>query len=177
MDFITKVINIYTDLFTKYRGIAYTADEKDRSAVGKLLKKYKAKNKSDSKKTLEDFDMLFTKCLQITSSNWLRDNMTLPIINSKLNEIKLVIKKEDQDRRVIKRNAQNLEDLKYLEKIVSPQEAKRMFAMPRRQFNKIPQKVLTKTEFLKRFGAGRLNEFEAYKIKCGETSASYWEHR
>jgi len=45
------------------------------------------------------------------------------------------------------------------------------------QFNKIPQKVLTKTEFLKRFGAGRLNEFEAYKIKCGETSASYWEHR
>jgi len=162
MDFIDKIINIYTELFTKYRNVSYTADGKDRKAVGLLLKKHRNKNKVNTEQTLADFRTLFTKCLQITSSDWLRENMTLPVINSKINEIKLVIKNEEQDRRMIERDEEVKEDLRSLEPLITPKQAKEMFAMPEREFNKQPVIKLTKTQFLKQFGAGRLNEYEQY---------------
>lgn len=86
-DFIGKIITVFSEEYFTSRGIEYHSNGVDRSAVGKLLKIYKNSG-ADAEQTLIDFRIFFEKCLMI-SDKWYWENMTLPIINSKINEIKL----------------------------------------------------------------------------------------
>lgn len=102
-DFIEKVINVFKSQYLVYRDLEYISSSKDRSAVGKLLKSYKSKNKdSNEEKTLKDFELFFNQCLSITD-NWYFENMTLPIINSKLNEIRNILRRKDATDNEIER--------------------------------------------------------------------------
>ncbi len=93
-DFIDQIINIFSDLFYQSRGFEYVKSGKDRKAVGSLLKQYKAKNpNSNSEQTLKDFGTFFKQCLAI-DDKWYSENMTLPIINSKINEIRVMLKRK-----------------------------------------------------------------------------------
>ena len=89
LDFIDEIIDVFKDEYLTNRGIEYRSNGVDRSAVGKLLSFYK-KDGSNSEETLKDFRGFFQKCLDI-EDKWFWDNMTLPIINSKINEIRIKI--------------------------------------------------------------------------------------
>ena len=86
MDYINQIIEIYKEEYQESRGLEYHSSAKDRSAVGKLQRLYKNKDKN-TQDSLLDFRSFFKKCLEI-EDKWLFENMTLSIINSKINEIK-----------------------------------------------------------------------------------------
>ncbi len=94
-DFIGELIFMFSNLYFQYRNIEYIADGKDRGAAGKLLGKYKSQSKNKGKtkdECLNDFDRFFTECLNIKNT-WYYQNMTLSIINSKINEIGNILRK------------------------------------------------------------------------------------
>jgi len=94
-DFIDKLIESFAKKFEIIRGIEYHVvhKEKERSAAGKILSIYKKKwPNSTSDKTLESLTNYFESCLMITD-NWLNQNMSLPIILNKFNEINTILKK------------------------------------------------------------------------------------
>ena len=94
-DFIDKIIDVFAQKYFEYRDLEYVSTGKDRSAVGKLLKTYKSNNESaDTDQTLKDFELFFDQCLRI-QDRWYWDNMTLSIINSKLNEIRIKLRGEN----------------------------------------------------------------------------------
>lgn len=93
-DFIDKIVDAFSDEFKLSRNLDYISNGKDRSAVGKLLTFYKNKNPdSDSDKTLNNFKLFFKQCLTI-SDKWYYENMSLSIINSKINEIRTMLNKK-----------------------------------------------------------------------------------
>ena len=163
MDFIDEIINIWLIEYKITRDLDYEVQEKDRKAVGLLLKRYKEHKKSDAKKTLEDFETLFTKALAINTDEFLRQNMTLPFLNGQINKIKIIIKKEDVERQRIKPlttndfkkvfpdaeeifNGWNMEDKKFMEE-------------------KTTNAPLTKTQYIKKYGAKGFTEEEYRKYK------------
>ncbi len=94
-DFINELIVLFSKLYIQYRNIEYIADGKDRGAAGKLLGKYKSQSKNKGKtkdECLNDFNKFFTECLNIKNT-WYYQNMTLSIINSKINEIGNILRK------------------------------------------------------------------------------------
>lgn len=93
-DFIDLLISDFQELFLKYRNRDYelTTIGKERKAIGSLLKAYKQKPENKAKtaeQTRSELKGFFERCLKISEdqNKWLHNNMTLPIINSKLNEI------------------------------------------------------------------------------------------
>jgi len=91
-DFISEIIEIFSETYEKHKGIGYIANGKDRRAVGLLLRSYRDKNKG--KKTAEcltDFKMFFEACFTIPDS-WIIEHISLPIINSKINDIRSYLK-------------------------------------------------------------------------------------
>ena len=87
-DFVDKVVNAFADAHGDYTIINRG---KERAAAGKLLKLYKQKYPdADSEKTIEGLRTYFKLCVNI-EDNWLRQNMTLPLIVSKFNEINAVL--------------------------------------------------------------------------------------
>jgi phage replication O-like protein O len=88
-DFIDQIIQIFKEEYFKVKGFEYRSNGVDRKAAGQLLKEYKRDNK-DSQETLNDFRDFFKKCLSI-NDKWYYEHMTIPLINSKLNEIRSII--------------------------------------------------------------------------------------
>ena len=88
-DFIDEVIDCFAQEFLLINRVEYviTNTGKERSAAGKLLKLHKDKNPNmGSKETIESLHDYFKMCISI-DDNWLRDNMSIPIIINKFNEI------------------------------------------------------------------------------------------
>lgn len=99
-DFINEIIDVFTESYFKSRGVPYLLANvgKERAAAGKLIAVYKKQYpESDSQETLLGLSDFFARCLEIKDT-WLYNNMTLPIINSKLNEITQTLKNEKVSR-------------------------------------------------------------------------------
>jgi len=89
LDFINQIIQTFGNEFTAINDLDYvvTNSGKERSAASKILKLHKEKNpQMDSAQTLESLRTYFKACVTI-NDEWLRSNMSLPIIVSKFNEI------------------------------------------------------------------------------------------
>lgn len=94
VDFIEDIISLFKITYRSFKNVEYISVGKkgksnyqDRNAVGSLLKYIKAKYPGeDSEMTLNRFQSLFKNCFLIKET-WLQNNMTLPIIFSKLNNI------------------------------------------------------------------------------------------
>ena len=99
-DFLDEVIDQFTEVYEEVRGDEYlvTNRGKERAAAGKLLAIYKAKNPDQTaEETLAGMRGYFARCAGITDQ-WLYDNMSLTIINSKLNEINTILRNGNQRR-------------------------------------------------------------------------------
>lgn len=98
-EFIEEVIEIFKVKYKEKKGNDYISlgkagqsAGKDRQAIGSLLTFMKSRMpelNSDQMKL--KFENLFNACFTIEDS-WLSNNMTLPIISSKINEIILILK-------------------------------------------------------------------------------------
>ena len=99
-DFVDSLIDLFSKLYFKSRNMEYISTPKDRKAIGQLLAKYKKANKGvGSEKTTGDFEIFFKACLSIRDI-WYSQNMTLPIINSKINEIRSILSRDGTNREV-----------------------------------------------------------------------------
>jgi len=88
-DFVNDIIDVFKSAYRVARGADYiiTNKGKERSAAGKLISVYKNKHPDHTRQqTVQAFIQFFNDCLQLDDP-WLHDNMSLPIINSKINEI------------------------------------------------------------------------------------------
>lgn len=101
IDFIGQIIEQFQSAYKEIRGVDYevTNDGKERSSAGKLLGIYKKNVKdADGDKTLKDLRKYFGQCLLI-SDEWLYNNMSLPIILSKFNEINTNIRNGNKGKK------------------------------------------------------------------------------
>ena len=88
-DFIQQIIDVFCQVYGDYKIISLG---KERSAAGKILSLYKKEfPESDSEKTLSDLKVFFSQCVNIEDP-WLYDNMSLPLIVSKFNEISKILR-------------------------------------------------------------------------------------
>lgn len=88
-DYVDQVVLTYLAVFPEYvvmnRG-------KEREAAGKLARYYRLKYPDGkTEDALMAFRQYFVSCKNI-NDNWLRNNMSLPIIMSKFNQINKIIK-------------------------------------------------------------------------------------
>jgi hypothetical protein len=100
-DFIEKVIKSFSEKYQEIRGLEYFVSNKgaERSCAGKLLTMYKKKNPiSNSEKTLFDLEIFFERCLLITDP-WLSQNMSLPMVLSKMNQILNILQDGNNKRK------------------------------------------------------------------------------
>lgn len=89
---VDELISIFSDLYQKQREMPYLKSEKDKKAVGMMLSRYRKSNpEADTDKCKSDMTVFFNQCLNI-SNKWLYENMTLSIINSKINEIRTILR-------------------------------------------------------------------------------------
>lgn len=101
-NFINNLCDQFYDAYYNSRGVDYLKKHsgKDRSAMGSMLQEFKKKNPGvSSDETLRSFSMFFIAIMQIKDS-WYYNNISLPIINSKLNEINQIIRNERKSKRV-----------------------------------------------------------------------------
>jgi hypothetical protein len=100
-DFIDKLIESFAEKYEKVRGLEYhiVHREKERSAAGKILSVYKKKwPEATSDMAIDSLSNYFESCLMITD-NWLNQNMSLPIIINKFNEINSILKNGNKQRK------------------------------------------------------------------------------
>lgn len=100
-DFIQNIISVFSEEYFLSRETAYeiTAPGKERSAAGKILALYKKKYpEAGSEEALEGLRAYFQRALQIKDT-WMHNNMTLPIIASKFNEINQTLRNGNTTRR------------------------------------------------------------------------------
>lgn len=93
-DFIDKIIDVFSEEYFRVNQVEYSiiSKGKERAAVGKILSLHKAKNASmTSEQTIESLRLYFKMCISI-NNDWIRNNMSLPIIVSKFNEINNILK-------------------------------------------------------------------------------------
>lgn len=89
---VDELISIFSDLYQKQREMPYLKSEKDKKAVGMMLLRYRKSNpEADTEKCKSDMTVFFNQCLNI-SNKWLYENMTLSIANSKINEIRTILR-------------------------------------------------------------------------------------
>jgi hypothetical protein len=87
-DFIDRILNIFS---SEYEGYVILNRDKERKAIGVLLKYYKKSfPDSTSAETLQDLRDFFKVCINI-KDNWLRTHMSPSIIVSKFNEINKIV--------------------------------------------------------------------------------------
>ena len=116
-DFINYIILIWKEEFKKLKGTDYYEDKKDRKAVGLLLAKFKKKNKdTNSEDMLEIFRTYFRDVLQIPDP-WYSKNISLSLLNSKINEINLHVLDLRRVRKQQKNDKETAEDLKRVGKL------------------------------------------------------------
>lgn len=98
VDFIDLLIEKFKESYESYNDIDYVIANKgkERSAAGKLLRIYKNKYPDHtSDETLGNLSNFFHACVRI-NDGWLRDNMSLPIIISKFNQINKILTNGNQ---------------------------------------------------------------------------------
>ena len=89
VDFIDNIISIFVCIHGEYEIINRG---KERNAAAKILKTYKEKYPAaTSEETLAGLKTYFESCIGI-SDPWLHDNMSLPLIVNKFNEINKILK-------------------------------------------------------------------------------------
>lgn len=94
VDFIGSLILAFKKAYEEINQLPYvvTNEGKERSAAGKILKIYRDKYPdADSDEMLNSLSKYFLDCVSI-NDDWLRKNMSLPIIINKFNEINNIIK-------------------------------------------------------------------------------------
>jgi len=88
-DFIDEIVNCFVKEYGDYEILN---KGKERAAAGKLARLYRKKYPDANKQeALKGLRMYFKSCINI-QDRWLRDNMSLPIIISKFNEINKILK-------------------------------------------------------------------------------------
>lgn len=88
-DFIDKIVNCFVEEHGSYEILNRG---KERAAAGKILKQYHKKYPgANSEETLQGLRTYFASCIRI-EDNWLRENMSLPIIVNKFNEINNILR-------------------------------------------------------------------------------------
>lgn len=99
-DFIDMIIQEWKGEYLFQRQIEYVivAPGKERAAAGKLLREFSKKFPDDNSETIlgriRDY---FSLCIAI-NDNWLWQNMSLPVLISKFNEINTALKNEKHKR-------------------------------------------------------------------------------
>ena len=174
MTFIEQIQNIWCEEYKKSRGIEYHLQERDSKAVGLLMKKVKAKH--PQKNTNEVLSMLrqFFADTLLIQDNWLKNNMTLSVVNSKINEINAHVGTIRQNRKKAfeyeklkleernKPEAELFNPLSPLKSIFGEvEEIADKFTLVPKPFFK--EKPMTKMEYLHRYGSARINEYQDYK--------------
>lgn len=89
-DYIDKIIDVFSSEYFKSYRFEYIRTPKDRKAAGSLIHKIKSKNNYSSEETLQQLRNFFYQCCLIPDQ-WYRENMSLSLINSKINEIRNII--------------------------------------------------------------------------------------
>lgn len=88
-DFIDQVIDLFVKAHGNYEIVSIG---KERSAAGKIVAIYKKKYpESTSEEVLSGLEQYFKRCVSI-NDNWLKSNMSLPIILDKFNTINNILK-------------------------------------------------------------------------------------
>jgi hypothetical protein len=88
-DFIDQIIDCFVSEHGNYEILNRG---KERSAASKLLQQYHKKFPgANSEETLHALKTYFAACVKI-NDNWLRENMSLPIIISKFNQINTILR-------------------------------------------------------------------------------------
>jgi hypothetical protein len=93
-DFIDCVISKFQEAYREINGIQYeiTNKGKERSATGKLIRIFKERYPdSKTEDTLESMKTYFDACVSI-DDNWLRKNMSFPIILQQFNQINNILR-------------------------------------------------------------------------------------
>lgn len=159
MDFIDQITNIFAKEYEATRGLKYEIMEKDRKAVGLMLKRAKETHPNDkSEDMLKKFENLFKKALAINSDKFLSGSMTLPFLNSQINKIKLVIQKEDLERSRIKPMI-TANDIKKI--FPDAEEIFKGFSKEDKEFMKREEeKPLTRSEYVRKFGGKAYSDKE-----------------
>jgi hypothetical protein len=166
MDFIDRIINCWLTEYKIQRNLDYEVAEKDRKAVGLMLKRAKELNPDDnSEAILKKFENLFKQALAI-KDDFINKNMTLPFLNSQINKIKVEIQKQ--------KTRNNIQSYKPL----SEQEFKKVFPGAelvgvfnfKTPLGKNIGKPMTKSEYVKKYGWARVNEYKEYLSKFEETA-------
>lgn len=99
-NFYDDMLEVFSSLYESSRGIEYIVQGKDRKALGMLINKYKKKNpEKTTEEARTDFENFFASCLSIKDSFY-RENMSIPLINSKINEIRIILNKNGRTRKV-----------------------------------------------------------------------------
>ena len=161
-DFIGFIILIWREEYKKLKGIDYYEDKKDRKATGLLLAKFKKKNAdTNSEDMLEIFRTYFRDVLRIPDP-WYSKNMTLTLLNSKINEIYQHVLDLRRVRKQQKNDKETAEDLKRVGKLYEKEVGGAFKPWSRKESNYKPP-FMTRIQFLKEFKAPRINEYEDYK--------------
>ncbi len=159
-DLIGYIIKIFQEEYKLNRGTDYYADKKDRGAVGLLLAKFKKKNpEKNSEEMCESIRSYFRDVLQI-QENFYKNNMSLCLLNSKINEINQQILEMRRLRKQHKFNDDVSKGLKNIEKQHGT-EIKKLW-QPEKD-TKYQRPLMSRLQFLKEYGASRINEYELYK--------------
>lgn len=166
-DFINYIILIWREEYKKLKGTDYYANKKDRKAVGLLLLRFKDKHpKKSSEDMLEILRSYFREVLQIQDSYYSK-NITLALLNSKINEINQYVLELRQVRKQQKGDKETAEDLKKVGKLYEKEVGGVFKLWPKKDSNYKPP-FMTRIQFLREFKATRINEYEDYKKKMAE---------
>ena len=93
-DYLDQIIEIFCAQYKVFHKADYEVlnRKKERAAAAKISQVYKKQNPdNDTVKALKDLGDYFSACIGI-DDRWLRDNMCLPIINSKFNSINNILR-------------------------------------------------------------------------------------
>ena len=161
-DFIGFIILIWREEYRKLKGIDYYEDKKDRKATGLLLAKFKKKNKdTDTENMCSIFRTYFRDVLRIPDP-WYSKNISLSLLNSKINEINLHVLDLRRVRKQQKNDKETAEDLKKVGKLYEKEVGGAFKPWPKKESNYKPP-FMTKLQFLRERGAPRIGEYDDYK--------------
>lgn len=166
-DFINYIILIWKEEYKKLKGTDYYESQKDKKAVGMLLAKFKKKNEdTNSEDMCEIFRKYFRDVLQI-QDNYYSKNITLTLLNSKINEINQYVLELRKVRKQQKGDRETAEDLKKVGKLYEKEIGGAFKLWPKKDSNYKPL-FMTRIQFLREYGSARINEYSDYKKRMEE---------
>ena len=163
-DIIEYIINIWKEEFKKSRKMDYYTELKDNKAVGLLLKKFKAKYPGkNTEQMLEMMRTYFKDCL-LVQDDWYKKNMSLTLINSKVNEINQQVAELRRVRRVVDDANEVKKDIGAVGELFG-NEIKQVAEVwnPKAKGKERKNVRLTKAEFIRQYGADYLPKWAEYK--------------